>query len=102
MAPDLEGQVATVTGGASGICPGIARRLAQSGVTVIPADLSLAAAKQAAEAMVAEWLRAAPFAIHVSDEAMVDTGVADIAARFGPVDILVSTAGIQIVHSIQD
>ncbi|MEI6162408.1 MAG: 3-hydroxybutyrate dehydrogenase [Roseococcus sp.] len=99
---ELEGQVAIVTGGASGIGLGIAHRLAQSGATVILADLSLAAAEEAARAMLAQGLKAAPLAMDVSDEAMVDAGVAEIAARFGRVDILVSNAGIQIVHPIQD
>jgi 3-hydroxybutyrate dehydrogenase len=99
---DLEGQVAIVTGGASGIGLGIARRLAQAGATAILADLSLTAAEQAAAAMLADGLKAAPLAMDVSDEAMVEAGVAEVVAKYGRVDILVSNAGIQIVHPIQD
>jgi enoyl-[acyl-carrier-protein] reductase (NADH) len=93
---DLDGQVAIVTGGGLGI----ARRLA--GVGAILADLSFAAAEQAATAMEKDGLKAAPLAMDVSDEAMVDAGVAEIAAHFGRVDIRVSNAGIQTVHPIQD
>lgn len=98
----LHGQVAIVTGGASGIGLGIARRLAQSGAVAVLADLSLAAATEAAAAMNAEGLRAAPVAMDVSDEAMVDAAVSEVIRRFGRLDILVSNAGIQIVHPIQD
>lgn len=99
---DLDGQVAIVTGGAAGIGLGIARRLAQAGATAILADLSLASAEAAAAALAAEGLKAAPLAMDVSDEAMVDAGVAEVVARYGRLDILVSNAGIQIVHPIED
>jgi 3-hydroxybutyrate dehydrogenase len=38
----------------------------------------------------------------VTVEAQVDRAVADVAAQLGRVDVLVSNAGIQIVHPIED
>ncbi len=40
--------------------------------------------------------------MNVTDEAEVEKGVADTVARYGKVDILVSNAGIQIVHPFVD
>jgi 3-hydroxybutyrate dehydrogenase len=41
-------------------------------------------------------------AMNVTDEAQVEKGVADTVAKFGKIDILVSNAGIQIVHPFVD
>ncbi|MBS7791635.1 3-hydroxybutyrate dehydrogenase [Roseococcus sp. SDR] len=98
----LNGQVAIVTGGAGGIGLGIARRLAQAGAVAVLADLSPAAAEASALALRAEGLQAEAVAMDVSDEAMVEAAVAEVVRRFGRLDILVSNAGIQIVHPIED
>jgi 3-hydroxybutyrate dehydrogenase len=37
----------------------------------------------------------------VTDEAQVDAGIADVAAKLGGIDILVSNTGIQIVGPIE-
>ena len=54
---ELQGQVAIVTGGSSGI----ARRLGQSGATVVLADLSLMAAEKAAQVLEGEGIRTFPW-----------------------------------------
>jgi 3-hydroxybutyrate dehydrogenase len=99
---DLSQLVAIVTGGASGIGFGIAQRLARAGATVVLADLSLPAAEAAARKLEAEGARAMPLAMDVAEEAAVDGGVAQVIERFGRIDILVSNAGIQIVHPLVD
>ena len=40
--------------------------------------------------------------MNVTDEAQVEKGVADTVAKYGKIDILVSNAGIQIVHPLVD
>ena len=100
---DLEGKVAIVTGAASGIGLGIAKRYVAAGARVAIADLKAEAAETAA----GELSRQGPgeafgIAMDVTSEAEVDKGVADVVARWGTVDILVANAGIQIVNRIED
>jgi 3-hydroxybutyrate dehydrogenase len=99
--PQLKDKVAIVTGAASGIGKEIARRFAEEGAAVAIADLMLPAAQTAAAEFTALGFAAKAVAMDVSDEAAVNEGVAATIAAFGKVDILVSNAGIQIVHPIE-
>ncbi len=100
--PKLQDQVAIVTGAASGIGRGIALRLAMEGATVAIADLALPAAEATAAEFVANGLKATAVAMDVSDEAAVEAGVARVLEATGRIDILVSNAGIQIVHPVHE
>ena len=98
----LKDKVAIVTGAASGLGKAIASRYAREGARVAIADLN----KQQAEAVAAEIAagggRAIGLAMDVTSEDDVDRGVAATVAAFGGVDILVSNAGIQIVHKLEE
>jgi len=96
----LEGKVAIVTGGASGIGKEIARRFAEEGASVVIADLMLHAAQATVEEFNPAGHRAFAVAMDVSDEAAVEAGIAAAIKAFGKIDILVSNAGIQIVHPL--
>lgn len=98
----LQDKVAIVTGAASGIGRAIAHRFGQEGAIVVIADLKLEAAQATVDAFAAEGIRGMAVAMDVSDEAAVEAGVAAVIAAHGKVDVLVSNAGIQIVHPIQD
>ncbi len=98
----MQDQVAIVTGAASGIGRAIAHRLAREGAHVVIADLALAAAEKTVAEFAAEGLAATAIAMDVSDEAQVGAGVAAVLAKLGRIDVLVSNAGIQIVHPIED
>jgi len=98
---DLKGKVAFVTGAASGIGLAIAKRFVEAGGRVAVADLNLGAAKAAVTELGGEK-SALAVAMDVSNEEQVNAGV-DLAAKtFGTIDILVSNAGIQIVHPIEE
>ena len=98
----LQDKVAIVTGAASGIGRAIAERFVAEGAIVVIADLKLPASEQVAAEFTAKSYRAKALAMDVTDEAAVEEGVAAILAEFGKIDILVSNAGIQIVHPIED
>jgi len=100
VAMRLKDKSAIVTGAASGIGKGIAERFAQEGAWVAIADLTKQAADAAAEAIRAANGTALGVEMDVTDEKAVNDGVAAVVAEFGGVDILVSNAGIQIVHPI--
>ncbi|MCC6193277.1 MAG: 3-hydroxybutyrate dehydrogenase [Burkholderiales bacterium] len=91
----LKDKVAIVTGAASGLGRAIAQRYVAEGAKVVIADLDA----RHAEATAAEMKGAAlAVAMDVTSEDDVNRGVAKTVQAFGGVDILVSNAGIQIVH----
>jgi 3-hydroxybutyrate dehydrogenase len=97
----LHGKSAIVTGAASGIGRAIAVAFARAGAKVAIADLTLDAASATAHDIVASGGTAIGIAMDVTDEVAVDAGVAAVVAAFGGIDVLVSNAGIQIVHPLE-
>ncbi len=91
---DLSGQVAVVTGGASGIGRGIASVLAQQGAVVVIADLSLEQANVAAAELAAAGGSATAMNLDVTDRASAAAMVAAVTAQHGRIDILVNNAGV--------
>ena len=99
----LAKKIAIVTGAASGIGLAIARRYVAEGATVAIADLKEDGAKAAAAELSKQGPgKAIGLTMDVTSEAEVNDGVAKVVQQFGTVDILVSNAGIQIVHRIED
>lgn len=98
----FDGRVAIVTGAASGIGKEIALRFAAEGAIPVIADLNLDAAEATAAEIRGKGGEAFAVAMNVCDEGEVEKGVAEVVARFGKVDILVSNAGIQIVSPLVD
>ena len=96
----FQDKVAIVTGAASGIGKEIASALAREGAKVVIADLNKAAADAAAAEIASAGGTAMGVAMDVSDEAAVNAGVDLAHAAHGRIDILVSNAGIQIVHPV--
>jgi 3-hydroxybutyrate dehydrogenase len=100
---NLKGKVAIVTGAASGIGQAIAERYASEGANVAIADLNLEAATATAKLINdAGKGKAMAVAMDVTDEKAVNDGVATVAAAYGTIDVLVSNAGIQIVHKMEE
>ncbi len=102
MSSKLKDKVAIVTGAASGIGKAIAEIYAREGAKVAIADMNMAAATAAADELKAKGTSAMPLAMDVTDESQVNAGVAAVVEAWGGVDILVSNAGIQIVHPLEE
>lgn len=89
---DIQGKVAIVTGGASGIGAGLAQRFAREGARgVVVADLQFEQAQQVAAGIGAVAMAQR---CDVSKESDIQALVAATRAKFGQVDIFMSNAGI--------
>lgn len=95
-------QVGIITGAASGIGKEIALRYAAEGGTPVIADLNLDAARATAEEIKGKGGDAFAVAMNVIDEEAVTKGVDEVMDKYGRIDLLVSNAGIQIVHPLVD
>ena len=98
----LRDKSAIITGAASGIGRNIALVFAHEGAKVAIADLNEDAAEATANEIRANGGQAMSVAMDVTDEKAVNDGVAAVVRSFGGVDVLVSNAGIQIVHPIEE
>jgi 3-hydroxybutyrate dehydrogenase len=98
----LKDKVAYVTGSASGIGKEIATLYAQEGAKVVIADLNKEAADAAAAEIKAAGGQAIGVAVDVTNEDQVNASVEEGVKAFGGIDILVSNAGIQIVHPVEE
>jgi len=97
---DLNGKVCVVTGAGSGIGRRIAERYALAGGKVVVADLNEEGAQETVRHLNVDDAMAVR--MDVTDEDSVNGAVGRVIERFGRIDVLVSNAGIQIVHAIQD
>jgi 3-hydroxybutyrate dehydrogenase len=98
----LQNKVCIVTGAASGIGKEIASTYAREGGKVVIADLNKDAAQAAADEIVKGGGTAMAVAMDVTREEQVNAAVAEVVAAYGGVDVLVSNAGIQIVHPVEE
>lgn len=91
---DLEGKVAIVTGGASGIGLNIANELMKNGAKVVVSDLNVDEGQQTDGSYTIKC--------DVTKKESVDNMVAKTVELFGSVDILVNNAGINLPRLLVD
>ncbi len=94
MDAEMQGQVAIVTGGGSGIGRATCLELARRGVRVAVADLSAEAAGRVAGEVIALGAEALDCGVDVTAAEQVERTVRAVRERFGRIDILVNSAGI--------
>lgn len=99
---NLEGQVAVVTGGASGIGLETARALASAGADLALIDLGEDALAKAAGEIAASGRKVSKHIANVTDPAAVNAAADAVVASHGKVSILVNSAGIARLHSALD
>lgn len=90
----LEGKIALVSGGGSGIGRGIVERFAQEGASTAVLDVNAAGAQQTADAARRMGAEAIALQADVSRSEQVQTAMRAVADRWGRLDVLVNCAGI--------
>ncbi|RZI04612.1 3-oxoacyl-ACP reductase FabG [Staphylococcus condimenti] len=86
---NLKGQVALVTGGASGIGRGISECLFEGGAKVIIGGISEEKGQQAAKELNGDF-----FKLDVRDTSQIQQVIDQVVEKYGKIDILVSNAGV--------
>ena len=87
----LDGKIALITGGASGLGAQMGRRFTEEGATVVVNDLQATDAEAMATELGGDSIGVG---FDVSDSTAVEAGFKTVAERFGRLDILVNNAGI--------
>jgi NAD(P)-dependent dehydrogenase (short-subunit alcohol dehydrogenase family) len=94
MLDDLNGRVAVVTGGGSGIGRGLALAFGAEGMTVAVADIQKANAEAVAAEIGAAGGRAFGIAVDVTSAESLAAAAKDVCARAGGVNLLCANAGV--------
>jgi 2-hydroxycyclohexanecarboxyl-CoA dehydrogenase len=88
-------RVAVVTGGASGIGLGVVRALVANGDQVAVLDRNGPAADAAARSLTAQGAAVTAIEVDVADRPSVDDAFTRVRSAYGPVGVLVTSAGIE-------
>jgi 3-oxoacyl-[acyl-carrier protein] reductase len=99
---DFTGKAALVAGGGSGIGRATCELFAERGGAVVVADIGESSAKAAAEEIVRKGGRAEAVRCDVTQWEQVQAAVERTRRLFGRLDVLVNTAGILRVRSLED
>jgi 3-oxoacyl-[acyl-carrier protein] reductase len=90
----LDGKIAFITGGGSGIGRGIADRLAREGANIGIGDIDLGGMEETAELVRQAGRQACPVKMNVASQPQVQAAVDRCVAAFGRLDCVVANAGI--------
>ncbi len=91
---NLDGRVALITGGGTGLGKAMASALTEAGADIIIASRNMERLEGAAEELKASGRRVLPLQVDITDGASVRTMVEEALGRMGRVDILVNNSGI--------
>ena len=91
-----------ITGAASGIGKACAERMAKEGYGVVIADVNLLAAETLAAELIAQGHSAIAVRMDVASEEEVEAGFDRMLEVYGSCDLVMSNAGVQIVHPFDE
>ena len=98
----MSGRVAVVTGAASGIGLGVARRLADEGNAVALLDRDGPGTEKAAAELSDRGLRAVAYQVDVADRRALELAFARVRQELGAVTVLVTSAGVESFDPVVD
>ncbi|MEK3853922.1 SDR family NAD(P)-dependent oxidoreductase [Cytobacillus sp. FSL H8-0458] len=90
----VEGKVALITGGASGIGLSAAALLAKEGAKVVIGDFNIEGAKEAAEAIIADGGEAAAIFLDASKEESIKAAVDFTVDQYGTLNVMFNNVGL--------
>jgi NAD(P)-dependent dehydrogenase (short-subunit alcohol dehydrogenase family) len=96
------GQVAVVTGGASGLGRGLCEALASRGAKVVIADINLAGAEALADELTRAGCEVCACHVDVTSSVSVDGLIARAVETYGRLDLMFNNAGIAVGGEFQD
>jgi len=100
---NLDGRVAVITGGSRGLGLSMAVGLAQAGATTVLCSRKAAEAEEAAADVRKETRQESiGLASDVTDETSVSKLFKAVISRFGRIDVLVNSAGVNIRHPVEE
>ena len=92
---NLQGKVAIITGGATGIGRGIAEGLADAGADIVIAARRLERCEQACQSIAARTgVKTWPVRCDITDPLEINELVSKVMVQFGQIDILVNNSGV--------
>ncbi len=94
--PPTNRRVAVITGGAKGIGWATAQEFANADAIPVLFDLDRSALAEARDTLTRQGIEHFTVPVDISSESAVDAAFAQVAARYGRVDVLVNNAGIAI------
>lgn len=97
----VEGKVAFITGGASGMGLGMAKVFAENGMKVVIADIRQDALNEAMDYFTRKKLPAHPIKVDITDRTAYARAADEAESVFGKIHVLVNNAGVSVSGPMQ-